>query len=89
MLSKREQKLLDTYRPQLEKPKWKFVLIYGFSWAVMVFLATTAFDLYRGKPLTFSSALISLAVYLLGGLAYGAFFRWNLSRRMKKLQSKR
>lgn len=54
----------------------------------MVFLATTAFDLYQGKQLSFRNALVSLAFYLLGGLVYGAFFRWYLSRRLKKLESK-
>jgi hypothetical protein len=89
MLSNREEKFLADYRTQLEKPKWKFVLLYGFTWAVLVFLATTTFALHQGEQLAFRKALISLAVYLLGGLFYGAFFRWQLSRRIKKLESKR
>ena len=88
MLSKSEQKFLADYKGFLQKPKWKVILIYGLSWAVLMIIFTTAFDYFIKGHLPGRDIWFRLLYFPLGGLAYGLFFRWYVIRRCKKLKGK-
>lgn len=89
MLSKSDTKFLRTYKSELDKPKWKFVLAYGLAYGLVMFVFTLAYDYFFNKEVfTAKEVLIRFVVWLLGGLAYGLLFRWFVERRVKKLERK-
>lgn len=89
MLSESEQKFLNRYKTELEKPRWKFVAGYGLGYGFLLFLVTIAFDVFYSKEdFTVKEGLVRLVIWLLGGLAFGWYYRWFVARHCKKLRAK-
>lgn len=87
MLPKSDTKFLQTYKAELEKPKWKFIVAYGLGYGLVMFVFTLAYDYFFNiEVFTAKEILIRFAIWLLGGLAYGLWFRWYAQRRVKKLE---
>lgn len=93
MLTKREENHLKTYESQLQKPKWKFVLVYGLSWAMLAmfftFLANLLFGFDPDLWKTGKSIAVNLVVWMIAGIAYGLLMYRILSKRLQKLYHKR
>ena len=93
MLTEKEQRELKTYETQLQKPKWKFVLFYGFAFIFFLLLFTTVYEYFsKGKIFFFQEnagkVSVRLISYLVAGFVYG-FFMWLVfQRRYKKLKEK-
>lgn len=92
MLTPREEKFLKTYETQLQKPKWKFVLTYGLSWAFFtcLFTAVVAILFDFGEPFWSSGKSIAIAVVIwaAAGVAYGLWLRSLLLKQYRKIKSK-
>ena len=90
MLSKYDQGFLKQYEAQLQKPKWKFILIYGISWVVLVMLLTIPMEyfVFEKGSFTWPRLEASVGIWLLGGVLYGAWLRWYLMRKYKAIRKK-
>ncbi len=55
----------------------------GISWGMFMFIITTITDIFR-HTITWKSALISLPIYLLGGLAFGYVMKKYFERHQAK-----
>lgn len=91
MLDKYGQGFLKQYEAQLQKPKWKFILIYGLSWAlpVMVIMIPMEYFVFDKGTFTFKRLLISVIIWLAGGAVYGLWWRWYLMKKYRAMKSKR
>ncbi len=88
MLSKSEQQFLDRYKTEMGEPKWRFILRYGLAYGILMIAFTSAYDYYNKQTLPFQRFIFRIFLYLLGGLAYGAWFRWFAARRVRKIKKK-
>lgn len=90
MLDKYEEGFLNQYKTQLQKPKWKFILIYGISWVVLVMaiMLPLEYFVFNKGSFTVKRFLGSVAIWLIGGMAYGWWLRWYLMKKYRKLQDK-
>src|ERR1051325_9805179 len=91
MRTAKEQKRFKKYEEDLAMPKWKFILVYGLSFGILMFIITTVENYFFDKKnfhwnsQLLVSALITISV---GGFLFGwmmrKFYRWDY----KKLKSK-
>src|SRR5215210_4166659 len=93
MLSEKEQRELKTYERQLQKPKWKFILFYGFAFIFFLLLFTITYEYFVKGKVSFvqqeaGKVSIRLISYLVAGIIYGLFMRLLFQRRYKKLKEK-
>jgi len=88
MVSKSNQKFLKQYEDQLQKPKWKFVLSYGLAWSVVLMAITIPLNLLVFDKGNFSWGKIagSFLIWLIGGLIYGMWLHWYITRKFKSMK---
>lgn len=89
MLTEKEQRELDNYDGQLNIPKWKFIIVQGLTWLVLVSIFTVILEVFLFKKSI--KAVLNpgmLAMMPLAGIAYGAIFRRLILRRYNKLKGK-
>ena len=92
MLTEKEKKLLSRYEEDLAMPKWKYVLLYGLSFALLLVIISVITDLLFDN-VTLSEIFrrkfwISLAKAPLGGVLFGTIMRWLILRQYRKLKEK-
>lgn len=90
MLSKYDQGFLKQYELQLQMPKWKFILVYGLSWVLLVMVITLPMEyfVFDKGSFTWRRFLASICSWLIGGLLYAAWLRWHLQRKYRSIQKK-
>lgn len=92
MLTDKEKKLLARHRDDLAMPKWKFILLYGFSFGFLMLIVSSIWDmlfehlsvseLFGGRFWTY------LRVAPIGGFLFGLTMRWVIARQYNKLKGK-
>jgi len=92
MLNEKEQKILQAYEKQLEKPKWQFILRNGLIWGLLVFIIMFL-EQYLVKGRDFSAQwknglAIDLIILPFAGLLYGWFIRMLINRKYQQLKQK-
>ena len=91
MLSLKEQKRLKQYEEMLAFPKWKFILIYGLSFAITAFILTTASNYFFDRSnfhWDIRLLLNGLIMIPVGGFLYGWVMRMLIKYYYKKMKSK-
>jgi hypothetical protein len=89
MLTSSEQKFLQEHKSLLQLPRWKFILIYGLSWAFLVLCLMTAYEyFFERERFTVQNLLVNLSVYPFAGILYGWIMHWFLTKKLKKLEKK-
>lgn len=69
MRSKSDQKFLQEYKPLLGMPKWKFILLYGLTWAFFVMLLTLAYEyFFEREQLTVRGLLSNVLLFPRAGI---------------------
>jgi hypothetical protein len=92
MLTEKEKKLLNRYEEDLAMPKWKYVLLYGLSFGLLLVIINVITDLLFDN-VTLSEIFrrrfwISLATAPLGGILFGLIMRWLSLKQYRKLKDK-
>ncbi len=91
MLTTKEQRRLKEYEEYLGMPKKKFILVYGLSFGILMFIGTTVSDYFFDRTnfhwdyRLLISAIIKISI---GGLVYGWIMRKLIRYSYKKLKSK-
>ena len=91
MLTLKEQRRLKEYEDALAMPKWKFILIYGLSFAILAFILTTSYNcFFDKKSFHWDIRLLLSAIIMIpvGGFLYGWIMRKLMRRYYKKLKLK-
>ena len=91
MLTAKEQRRLKRYESDFAMPKWKYILGYGLTWGILMFIFSTISDFVFDKTSVQwdLSLLRSFFVKVsIGGLLFGWFMRMISLRDYKKLKSK-
>ena len=89
MLNKYDQGFLKQYEQKLQKPKWKFILIYGISWAfpVMLIMLPMEYFVFDKGSFTWSRLAAGVTIWLSGGIVYGAWLHWYLMKKYRSIQN--
>lgn len=84
---KKDQDFLKSNQSLLQKPKYKFILIYGISWAILATLVILPLEYFVFNKGSFTGRrfISSIAIWLLGGMIYGWWMRWYLIRKQKAI----
>ena len=88
MLTTKEQKTLRHYEEDLAMPKWKYILLYGLTFSVLMTVFTLLTDLLL-KDNSFNAfgwhflITVPVATFL-----YGTLMRWITVRYHQKLKKK-
>lgn len=90
MLTKYDERYLKQYSSQLQMPKWKFILVHGISWAVMVMVIVLPLEyfVFNKGSFTIPGFFIDVVIWLLGGVVYGWWSHWYLTRKCEAIQKK-
>lgn len=93
MLTAKEEKTFNKYREELSLPKWKFYLIYGLTFGILLTIFNAIIDvLFNGVTVAeiFRKRIwIGLATAPLAGFLYGFIIRWLYIKHYMKLKSKK
>jgi hypothetical protein len=91
MLTQKEQDRLKKYEEDLAMPRWKYILIYGLTFGVMLFILSELSDfIFDKKSFQWNSdLLISFFVKItFGGITFGWIMRWGGLKDYKTLKAK-
>lgn len=91
MLTLKEQRRLKRYETDLAMPLWKYILIYGLTFGVILFIFLTLSDYFFEKiVIHWNITLLFRAIITitLTGLLYGWILRIFVKRDYKRLKSK-
>jgi hypothetical protein len=92
MLTPKEQKILARLEENMRMPAWKFILIYGMTFGVLVAIFTAAIDvLFGGVALSevFRKRIwVNLAMAPVAGVFFGYILRWMQTKSYQKLKEK-
>ncbi|NOT51820.1 MAG: hypothetical protein HOP10_11155 [Chitinophagaceae bacterium] len=92
MLTPKEQKTLARLEETMRMPAWKFILIYGLIFGVLLAIITSVIDvLAGGVPVSelFRKRLwINLAMAPVAGVFFGYILRWMQTKQYQKLKEK-
>lgn len=93
MLTAKEEKTFNKYREELSLPKWKFYLIYGLTFGILLTIFNAIIDvLFNGVTVAeiFRKRIwVGLAMAPLAGLLYAYILRWGYLNHFKKLKKKK
>lgn len=93
MLSENEKKILAAYEKRLQTPKWKFIIVNGLLWGVLVliFMLVERY-FFRKQSLKQQwddgELLVNLIFLLIAGLVYGWVIRSLIQRKYDQLKQK-
>ncbi|MEK7224317.1 MAG: hypothetical protein AAB221_01380 [Bacteroidota bacterium] len=92
MLTPREQKTLKRLEAEMKVKAWKYILIYGLSFGVLLAITTAIVDaVTAGAPISgiFKKRIwINLATAPIAGVFFGYILRWLSTKQYAKLKAK-
>lgn len=91
MLTTKEQKKLARLEDDMKMPPWKYILIYGMIFGVLLAIITAATDLFQGITVTEilrKRIWVNLAMAPVAGVLFGAILRWLSIKQYFKLKAK-
>lgn len=92
MLTAKEKAQVESYQKQLNQPPWKFILVYGWTWAILVLIIMSLIELLFDKKSfqeQWADGLpLRIGVFLFGGLLYGLFHRVIIEKKFNELKKK-
>ena len=92
MLTDKEKKLSNRLKDDLAMPKWKFILIYGLSFGLLMVIISSIMDIIF-EHISLSELFARrfwqyLRTAPIAGLLFGLLARWVYTRHDRKLQTK-
>jgi len=92
MLTSKEKKTLARLESDMKMPAWKYILIYGLTFGILLAIFTSAADvLTANAPLSeiFRKRLwVNLAMAPVAGVFFGYILRWLSIKQYAKLKAK-
>lgn len=88
MITRSEEKFLLNHNAEVQHPAWRFILRYALAWTLVMVPLTMVFDYFKGELYTVKEILRLILFQFTGGLAYDAWFRWFVKRKIKQIQNK-
>lgn len=92
MLTEKEKKELLNYRQQLEMPPFRYILIHGLTWAILLIILMSLIEyifLKRSLQVQWEEGLLLRIVIMpFAGLLYGWINRQIILNRYRKLKAK-
>lgn len=91
MLTTKEQLRLKRYEKDMAMPAWKYILIYGLTFGIVLFIFLSLSDyIFEGITFHWNIRLLVKAILIIsiGGFLYGWLIRIFVKRDYKKLKSK-
>ncbi|HWR34023.1 MAG TPA: hypothetical protein VN451_10865 [Chitinophagaceae bacterium] len=92
MLTNKQKKIVIQIDDDLAMPKWKFILLYGLSFGLIMVVFSSLTDMLFNhvsfKELFRKRIWNYLTTAPIGGLFYGLMLRWIYIRQRKKIKAK-
>ena len=91
MNCKDNQQDLEYYASKMKKPIWKFILIYGLSWAIPVMLIVIPLNYFMADnsvDFNLRTLLLQIGIWIVGGLLYGWLMRMFFARKFRLMNKK-
>ena len=92
MLTPKEQKTLTRLESELKMPTWKYLLIYGLTFGVLLAIFTAVIDvLIHDIPVAEvlrKRIWVNLAMAPVAGIFFGYILRWFSIQQYQKLKAK-
>jgi hypothetical protein len=90
MLSEKDRRLLSVYERQLQVPKWRFIILNGLLWGILVLVFMSAVEYFFRKK-TFTEQWnddlpTRLIIMPIAGLFYGWIMRRIAQRKYQQLK---
>jgi hypothetical protein len=92
MLTPKEQKVLARMEKNMRMPAWKFILIYGLTFGILLAIFTSIIDVLMGdvsvNEVLRKRIWINLTMAPLAGIFFGYILRWMQTKQYQKLKEK-
>lgn len=92
MLTEKEEKSLARLKDNLSMPRWKYLLIYGLTFGILLAIISSVTDvLIAGVPVSevFRKRIwVNLAMAPIAGFLFGSIMRWLSVKQYIRLAEK-
>jgi uncharacterized membrane protein YbhN (UPF0104 family) len=92
MLNEKEKNILLHYEKGLKTSKWKYIIINGLVWGILVLLVMSLIEYFFQKKTLEEQwkdgLLIRIIIMPFAGLLYGWFMRRTMERKHSELKQK-